>query len=150
HLRAYAFMVMLVMGSFTIAPQFSDYLVHNVGRDKNDLAYVYLAGGLLTFVTLPRVGRLADRWGKRLLFRIMAAATILTVLLISNLPPMSLAPLLVATVLYWFVSSGRWVPAMALVTSTALPRYRGGFMSINASVQQAAIGLASLTAGAVI
>jgi hypothetical protein len=39
---------------------------------------------------------------------------------------------------------------MALVTSSALPRYRGSFMSINASLQQMAIGLAAVIAGAVI
>src|SRR5262249_41297330 len=60
HLRAYAFMIALVLGSFTIAPHFGDFLVHNVGRAKDDLAYVYLSGGLLTFVTLPQVGRCAD------------------------------------------------------------------------------------------
>src|SRR5437899_8468670 len=39
---------------------------------------------------------------------------------------------------------------MAMVTSSALPRYRGSFMSINASLQQMAIGLAAVIAGAVI
>jgi predicted MFS family arabinose efflux permease len=74
HLRAYAFMIMLVIGSFTIAPHFSDFLVHNVGREKDDLAYVYLCGGLLTFVTLPLVGRCADRFGKRRVFRLRSRA----------------------------------------------------------------------------
>jgi predicted MFS family arabinose efflux permease len=150
HLRAYSFMIMLVLGSFTVAPHFSDFLVHNVGRDKDDLAYVYLCGGLLTVVTLPQVGRVADRFGKRLVFRIMAGLTTVTLLVLTNLPPLALAPLLVVTTLYWFVTSGRWVPAMALVTSSALPRYRGSFMSVNASVQQMACGLASVIAGAVI
>src|SRR5438552_4879539 len=150
HLRAYAFMIMLVMGSFTIAPHFSDFLVHNVGRAKDDLAYVYLCGGLLTFVTLPLVGRCADRFGKRRVFRLMAGCTLVTILVLTNLPALSLLPLLVITTLYWIFTSGRWVPAMALVTSSALPRYRGSFMSINASLQQMAIGLAAVVAGAVI
>jgi predicted MFS family arabinose efflux permease len=150
HLRAYSFMIMLVLGSFTIAPHFSDFLVHNVGRAKDDLAYVYLCGGLLTFVTLPLVGRCADRFGKRLVFRLMAGCTLLTILVLTNLPTLSLLPILVVTTLYWIFSSGRWVPAMALVTSSALPRYRGSFMSINASLQQLSIGLAAVIAGAVI
>src|SRR4029077_4665652 len=65
-------------------------------------------------------------------------------------PTEPLSPLLVITTLYWIFTSGRWVPAMALVTSSALPRYRGSFMSINASLQQMAIGLAAVVAGAVI
>jgi predicted MFS family arabinose efflux permease len=150
HLRAYAFMIMLVLGSFTIAPHFSDFLVHNVGREKDDLAYVYLCGGLLTFVTLPLVGRWADRFGKRRVFRLMAGCVLLTILVFTNLSAVPLLPLLGVTTLYWIFSSGRWVPAMALVTSSALPRYRGSFMSINASLQQMSIGLAAVIAGAVI
>jgi predicted MFS family arabinose efflux permease len=150
HLRAYAFMVVLVMGSFTIAPHFSDFLVRNVGRDKDDLVYVYLCGGLLTFVTLPQVGRCADRFGKRPVFLVMASFTLVTILVLTNLPRAPLVPILIVTTLYWIFTSGRWVPAMALVTSSALPRYRGSFMSVNASLQQTAIGLAAVVAGAVV
>lgn len=150
HLRAYAFMVTLVIGSFTIAPHFSDFLVHNVGRAKDELAYVYLCGGLLTLITLPQVGRCADRFGKRLVFRIMAGCTLATIPVLTNLPAAALAPILFVTTLYWIFTSGRWVPAMALVTSSALPRYRGSFMSVNASLQQMAIGLAAVIAGAVV
>jgi predicted MFS family arabinose efflux permease len=150
HLRAYAFMIMLVLGSFTIAPHFSDFLVHNVGRAKDELAYVYLAGGLLTFVTLPKVGRCADRFGKHLVFRLMAGCTLWTILVLTNLPAAPLFPILVVTTLYWIFTSGRWVPAMAMITSSALPRYRGSFMSVNASLQQMAIGFAAVVAGAVV
>src|SRR5262249_45890958 len=113
HIRAYLFVIMLVMGTFVIAPNFSDYLVHNVGREKDDLAYVYFSGGLLTFVTLPLVGRWADRFGKRIIFRIMAACTLATLLVLTNFPAAPLAPVLVVTTCYWIFSSGRWVPAMA-------------------------------------
>jgi predicted MFS family arabinose efflux permease len=111
---------------------------------------VYLCGGLLTFVTMPRIGRWSDRFGKRLVFRIMAALTMVILLALSNLPAVALLPLLVVTTFYWVFTSGRWVPAMAMITSCAQPRYRGSFMSINASVQQMSCGLASVVAGAVI
>jgi predicted MFS family arabinose efflux permease len=79
-----------------------------------------------------------------------AGCTLLTMLVLTNLPTAPLLPILAVTTLYWIFTSGRWVPAMALVTSSALPRYRGSFMSINASLQQMAIGLAAVVAGAVI
>jgi predicted MFS family arabinose efflux permease len=174
HLRAFGFMIVLVLGSFTIAPHFSDFMVYNVGLAKDELAYIYLAGGLVTFVTLPRVGRWADKVGKRLVFRVMAGCTVVAILVLSNLPPAALltvpslekssVPILVisnlppvpllavlaVTTFYWVVTSGRWVPAMALVTSSALPRYRGSFMSVNASLQQMAMALAAVIAGAVV
>jgi predicted MFS family arabinose efflux permease len=150
HLRAYALTVLLVAGSFTVAPHFGDFLVHNVGRSKDDLAYVYLCGGLASFLTLPQVGRLADWFGKRQVFHVMAACTLVTMLVMTNLPPVPLAELLTVTTLYFVFTSGRWVPAMALVTASAAPRYRGSFMSLNSAVQQLSMGLAATVAGAVV
>jgi MFS transporter, DHA1 family, inner membrane transport protein len=43
--------------------------------------------------------------------------------------------------------SGRSVPAMAMVTSSVESRYRGGFMSINSTVQQFSMGLAAFIGG---
>jgi predicted MFS family arabinose efflux permease len=150
HLRAYVFMLVLVIGGFTISPHFSDYLVHNVGLEKGEVAYVYLLGGLVTFATLPLAGRFADRIGKRTVFRVMAGFTLVMLLVLSNLPPMPLLTVLLMTTLYWIFTSSRWVPAMALITSSVVPRYRGSFMSVNGSVQHASLGLAAVVAGAVV
>jgi predicted MFS family arabinose efflux permease len=46
--------------------------------------------------------------------------------------------------------SGRFVPAMAMMTATVEARYRGGFMSVNSSVQQFACGLAAWVSGAIV
>jgi MFS family permease len=43
--------------------------------------------------------------------------------------------------------SGRFVPAMAMVTASVKARYRGGFMSANSSVQQFSLGLAAYVSG---
>jgi hypothetical protein len=45
------------------------------------------------------------------------------------------------------VMSGRMIPGMALVASTAEPRLRGTFLSMNASVQSASMGVAALISG---
>ena len=54
-----------------------------------------------------------------------------------------------ATLFMSFVS-GRVVPAMALVTSSAQPRVRGGLMSLNSALQHLSSGLASPIAGMII
>jgi predicted MFS family arabinose efflux permease len=46
--------------------------------------------------------------------------------------------------------SGRFVPAMAMMTATVESRYRGGFMSVNSSVQQFSCGLAAWITGAIL
>jgi len=148
HIRAFFLMASLVFGSFTIGPYLPAYLVNNVGLEQTDLKYMYLAGGLTTLITLTYIGRLADRFGKLLVFRILAAATVGTVLLLTNLPTgLSLAMVLVATTLMWIATSGRMVPATALMTAAAIPSERGGFMSINAAVQHLAAGAATWLGG---
>src|SRR5213078_3131699 len=46
--------------------------------------------------------------------------------------------------------SGRFGPAMALITGSVEARLRGSFMSFNASIQQLSSGLAAMTAGFII
>ena len=46
--------------------------------------------------------------------------------------------------------SGRMIPGMAIITSAAQAPLRGTFMTLNASVQSAAMGVASLVGGVLI
>ena len=46
--------------------------------------------------------------------------------------------------------SGRFVPAMALMTASIEARHRGGFMSINSFVQQLASGIAAWSSGMIL
>jgi predicted MFS family arabinose efflux permease len=147
HLRAYSLTIALVFSSILIAPYLAVYLVANVGRTDRELPYVYLCGGLATLLTLPPIGRLADRFGKLPIFRIMALATVVPILVLTNMPPVSLATALAATTLFMIVSAGRMVPAMALLTASARAQERGRFLSVNASVQQLAMGLAAVVGG---
>jgi predicted MFS family arabinose efflux permease len=147
HLRAYALMVTLVMGMFTLVPYLPAFLIDNVGWRESDLRWMYLFGGLVTLVTNPLFGRLADRFGKRIVFRVMALMTMIPILLLTNLGRTPLVTGLLLTTMLIVFSSARMIPALALITSSARPAYRGSFMSVNSSVQQMAMGLAALLAG---
>jgi predicted MFS family arabinose efflux permease len=147
HLRAYGLMLALVLTGFTVAPYMATFLVSNVGMDERDLRYVYLLGGLTTLVTLTWVGRLADRLGKLPVFRILALLSGATLILVTHLPPLPLLVVLAATTLLMIVTSGRMVPAMAMITASTAPHYRGSFMSVISSVQHLASGLSGLLAG---
>src|SRR5262249_17235700 len=68
------------------------------------------------------------------------------VLLITNQKREPLVVGLLYTTLYMVLASGRMVPAMAMVTSSARTAYRGSFMSVIAAVQLMAIGLAAQVA----
>jgi predicted MFS family arabinose efflux permease len=62
-------------------------------------------------------------------------------------------PLVVAVTvltLLMICMSGRFVPSMAMMTATVEARYRGGFMSVNSSVQQFSCGLAAWITGGIL
>jgi len=148
HVRAYLLMVSLVVASFTVFPYIPTYLTANVGMHQDQLKWMYLAGGLATLITLTYFGRLADRFGKLLVFRWLALATVVSVIIVTNLPSgLSLALVLGVTTFMFIATSGRMVPATALLTASAAPSERGGFMSVNAAVQHIAAGAAAWLGG---
>ncbi|HEU0015122.1 MAG TPA: MFS transporter [Longimicrobium sp.] len=150
HLLAFGFTTAIMFSAFTVTPFLSPYLTRNVGVAETHLDLVYLAGGLATLVTGPVIGRLADRYGHARVFFAAALVSVLPMLAVTNLPPAPLAVVLAITSLMMVMGSGRMISATALLTGVVDPRRRGSFMSLNASVQQGAAGLATLVGGLVI
>jgi predicted MFS family arabinose efflux permease len=151
HLRAYILMVLLVISSFMVIPYLTTYIVANLGRAETELPYIYLTGGAATLITLNLIGRLSDRFGKLLFFRILALATGIPVLLITNMPAGTwLVWILIITTLFFIFTSGRMVPGMAMITACAEPRHRAGFLSVTTAVQQMAGSLATFAAGLIL
>jgi len=147
---ALLFMFLLMIAGFTVVPFISDYLVHNVGLDKEDLKYVYLCGGLATAVSSPIVGRLADKFGKVKVFVIAALLSIVPIVIVTVLPVWPLPYVLMFNVIFFMCFGGRFVPAMTLISSCVKPQRRGSFLSINSAVQQLASGVAVMIASTII
>jgi predicted MFS family arabinose efflux permease len=150
HVRAFAFMIALVFGGFSVIPFIAPTMVANVGMAESELPLMYFCGGLATLVTAQVIGFLADRYGKHRVFIIVALLSIAPLLIITHLPRLPLAAAVAWSVLFFVLVTGRFGPAMALVSSSAEPRLRGSFMSFNASVQMVGSGLASLCAGLIV
>jgi DHA1 family inner membrane transport protein len=150
HLKAFALIVALMVSSFTVFPYLSAYLVSNVGMTEEQLPLVYIAGGALTLFAAPVVGRLADRYGKLTMFRLIAPGSALLLLVITHLDS---AGTFVAVAVFGALmvcNVGRMIPAMAMVTSSVEPRRRGAFLSANSSVQHIAAGLGSYLGGLIV
>jgi predicted MFS family arabinose efflux permease len=150
HLRAFAFMITLMFAGFSVIPFIAPYTVANVGISEADLAVVYFAGGLATLFTAQIFGRLADRYGKKRMFTIVALLSIAPILITTHLPRLPLAVVLPFSTLFFILVTGRFGPAMALVSGSVEPRLRGSFMSFNASIQQLGSGGAAMAAGLII
>ncbi len=150
HRHAFAFMIVLTCSVFSVVPFVAAYNVANVGVSEADIAVIYFAGGATSLVTAQVIGRLADRYGKRRLFVILALISIVPILVVTHLPRLPLHWVVFYSVLFFVFVPGRFGPATALVTGSVEPRLRGSFMSFNASIQQLASGVASLAAGLII
>jgi predicted MFS family arabinose efflux permease len=150
HLNAFALIVMLMVGSFTVFPMLSPYLVRNVGLTEDQLPLVYIAGGVLTLFTAPVIGRLADRYGKLLVYRVIVPGSAVLMLVITHLPPVPVALAVAVFGALMMCNVGRMIAAMAMVTSSVVPRRRGAFLSVNASVQHVASGIGAYLGGIIV
>lgn len=150
HLRGFMLTAMLVFAGASLVPFMSPSLVANTGLAESRLKFVYLCGGAATFFTTGLFGRLTDRHDKLHVLAGVSALAIATALVLTHLGPAHVAIVLVVTSVFFVCMSGRFTPAMAMVSNAVEPRYRGGFMSVNSAVQQAAGGCANIIAGSLI
>lgn len=147
---AFAFTASVVCAGFLVIPFIAIYLARNLGVSDTELGFVYLCGGALALITSPLIGRLADRYGKHRVFTIVAVIAMGPTLALTHLPPLTLPAILAVTTAFIVCGSGRFVPAMALISATVPPQLRGTFMSLNSAIQAAASGAAVVVAGLVI
>jgi MFS transporter, DHA1 family, inner membrane transport protein len=150
HLRAFALIVTLMLGGFAVIPYMATYLVANVGVSTASLPLVYIAGGGLTLVAAPLIGKLADRHGKFRVYRVVAPVSAVFMLVVTNLPRVPLAVAVGATAALMVGNAGRMVVAMTMVTSCVEPRRRGSFMSLNSAVQHLSAGVGAALGGLII
>lgn len=147
---ALGFTACLMLGHFMIIPFLNPYMEFNMGFSKLQTPMLYMAGGLATLVTSPLIGKLADTMGKHKVYIIMAVISIFPIALLTNLPPMPFYMVLCIAGFWFVVSSGRTIPAQAMVSNVVSPERRGSFMSFNSSVQQIFVGLASVISGFIV
>ena len=150
HLRALLYSALVIFSGFTVIPYITIYAVGNVGISQQDIPYVYLVGGTATLFTARRIGHWADRRGKIEVYRRLALAAMVPLLIVTHAGAVPLWAWLAVTTAFFVLVSGRMIPAMTIVTSAARPRLRGTFMSINATVQSLAMGVATTLAGFIV
>jgi len=107
---------------------------------EQQLPLVYVAGGLLTLFAAPLIGRMADRYGKLIVYRLIAPMSATLLVVITHLPAVHVSVAIAVFGALMVSNVGRMVAAMAMVTSCVEPSRRGAFLSANSSVQHVASG----------
>lgn len=140
----------LMLGHFVIIPFINPYMEFNNGYSKDQTPLIYMTGGICALLSSTLIGRLADRFGKFRVFTICLVLSLLPIFFITNLPQIHFY-LVLAIFGFWFTfSTGRNIPAQAMISTVVQPAERGRFMSLNTSFQQLFTGMASLIAGFIV
>lgn len=140
----------LMLGHFLIIPFLNPFMEFNVGFTKDQTPLIYLVGGAVTLFSSPIIGRLADKYGKFKVFSYLVLMAVIPISLITNMPRIPFYFVLCITGFWFVVSTGRIIPAQAIISEVVPGNKRGSFMNINASIQQLAVGTASLLAGTIV
>jgi MFS transporter, DHA1 family, inner membrane transport protein len=147
YLNAFALTFVVMVSQMLVIPFISPMLVANHGVAPAQLSWLYMAGGAATFFTSRFVGRLADRYGSRHVFRLMVAVSLLPILFITHLPRLPFIALLLFFPVFMVTVSGRMVPMQALLTTVAEPATRGAFLSTNSALQALGSGCGAWLGG---
>jgi DHA1 family inner membrane transport protein len=151
YLLSFTLTSVLGFGIFGVIPFISPYMVRNVGLTEAQLPLIYLIGGLCTIVSARVIGKLCDRVGSYRVFRTVAVVSVLPIFALTHLPagvPVWVA--LAVTTVFTMTGSGRFIPAMTIVSAVVKPTERGTFMSLENAARQLSSGAASQVAGFII
>lgn len=150
YLLSFSLTSVLGFGVFSIVPFIAPYMVRNVGLLESELPFIYLIGGAGTIVSARIIGKLCDKVGSYKVFRAVAIISIFPIFALTNLPAVPVWIALVTTSLFTMFGSGRFIPAMTMVSAVVKPKERGTFMSLENSARQFSAGAASQIAGIII
>ena len=135
------------LGGYLMMPWGSTYSVNNIGISQSDLPLMFMIVGLATFAIMPVVGVLSDKLNKFTIFTSASVLMVITVLVYTQLPKVSLVTLIVVNKFMMMGIMARMIPSQALAASIPAMKDRGAFMSINSSLQQMSGGVAALIGG---
>lgn len=150
HWLAYSNNTTIVFGDVLFMTFFSAYCTHNLGFSEEVLPLLYGVGGLMALIAGPLTGALADRVGQVPVFWLGSLLVVVNVSAYIVLNTKALWLLLTVHALLMIGITTRMVSSTALATMVPAVETRGAFMSVDASIQQLAAGLAAVLAGTVV
>jgi predicted MFS family arabinose efflux permease len=150
HRWAMLFGGLVMLSMFLIVPFITIFATGTVKFPETLLPLMYFVGGACTLLTSRYVGRQTDRLGKRKSFLIFGSLAIIPMLITTHLTAAPVWAYLALSTAFFVASSARMIPMMALLNGAAQPHLRGTFMSLSASMQQAAMGLGAFIAGHIV
>ena len=140
----------LSIGGFMMMPYGTVFAVNNLMISTEQLPLLFMVSGLSSLVIMPIVGKMSDKVNKNKLFGIATLWLMFICIIYTNLTATPFVWVLVINICMMIGIMSRMVPSSALISAVPEAKDRGAFMSINASLQQIAGGIAASAAGLII
>jgi predicted MFS family arabinose efflux permease len=141
---------LMSIGGFMMMPFGSAFAINNLHITQHQLPLLFMVAGLSTLIVMPLIGKLSDKADKFKIFTLASAWMVIMVLIYTNLSVTPLWIVMIFNVLMMAGIMSRMIPSSALITAVPVLQDRGAFMSINASLQQIAGGIAAAVAGMIV
>lgn len=141
---------LLSIGGFMMMPFGSAFAINNLGLTNAELPMLFMISGLSSLVVMPLIGKLSDSVSKFKIFMVASVWMMIMCVVYTNL---AITPFWIVVVLNILMMMGimsRMVPSSALTSAIPDLEDRGAFMSINASLQQIAGGVAAAVSGLIV
>jgi len=146
----YSATALLSIGGFMMMPFGAAFAINNLGLKNTDLTLLYMVGGLASVIIMPVIGKLSDKVDKFTIFAVATVWMIIMVVIYTNLAVTPIWEVVIFNVLMMVGIMSRMVPSGALTSAIPDMPDRGAYMSINASLQQLAGGIAAIVAGLIV
>jgi MFS transporter, DHA1 family, inner membrane transport protein len=140
------------LSHFALIPFLAVFFVKNLKLSETQVGYTYTAGGIVTLLVFPYIGKIADTIGKYKTFAVLSVLAIIPLLGIPLLQanPFSLLCAMTASSVFFTLSSSRFIPLNALISISIKPEQRGSFLSINQSFMSFMQGIISYLVGHIV
>ncbi len=141
---------LLSVGGFMLMPFGSAFAINNLHITEQQLPILFMVSGASSLVIMPFIGRFSDKVDK---YKLFVVASLWMMAMCIWYTHLSTTPLWIAIAINILMMAGvlsRMVPSTALTSAVPAMEDRGAFMSINASLQQIAGGIAAAVAGKIV
>lgn len=141
---------LLSIGGFMMMPFGSAFAINNLKISTTQLPMLFMISGVSSLVIMPLIGRLSDKVSKFKIFMFASIWMMIMCVLYTNLSATPFWIVVILNILMMMGIMSRMIPSSALTSAIPDLEDRGAFMSINASLQQIAGGVAAAVAGMIV
>jgi predicted MFS family arabinose efflux permease len=135
----------MMLSAFMVIPYIRSFLQNNHHYPEASIKYLYLVGGVASFVVVRFTGRVVDRIGSA---PVAALGTVLisACLVIGFLPAHPILPVMFVFSVFMCTASLRGVPLSVLSSKLAAPQERAQYMSLQSAMQHIAASIGAIAA----